>query len=90
MKLIDQLKTFAAQVKNTFSGWTIRRRGNLHRTWHISLLPNVTYLRWKTQSGPSPVGGAAFAPTHNTIEHCLEASFLSAYYTVSLYKETPI
>ena len=90
MKLIDRLKTFAAQVKNTFSGWTIRKRGNLHRTWNVSLLPSVDYMRWKTQSGPSPKNGEDFVPKYNSIEHCLEVSFLSAYYTVSIYKETPI
>lgn len=87
MKLTNQLKTFAAQVKNTFSGWTIRRRGNWRRTYRINLIPSVEYVRWKSQRGPS---AQPFVAEYNVIEHCVEVGFLSAYYTLSIYKETKI
>lgn len=85
MKLIETLKTFVAPLTNMLKGWTIRRRGNWRRTWRWNLLPSFEYTCWRTHSGPQ-----GQAPTSKNIEHCLEVSFLTSYYTVSLYKETKI
>lgn len=90
MKLIEVSKTFVTRVKTTFSGWTILRRGNWRRTHRINVIPSIEYVRWKSQRGASPKGDASFVPEVNVIEHCLEVSFLTSYYTVSIYKETKI
>lgn len=87
MKLTSQLKTFVTQVKTTFSGWTILRRGNWHRNYRLCFIPSVEYIRWKSQRGPSL---QPFVPEYDVIEHCLEVAFLSAYYTISIKKETQI
>lgn len=89
MKLIDRLKTFAALVKNTFSGWKIETNVGYKKFYEIFFTPSVRFNDWSaTRMREGPDG--EYINVSYRQHYALTAAFLTCHASVALTKETQI
>lgn len=89
MKLIDQLKTFAALTKNTLTGWKIETSFGYKRFYEVFLTPSIRFNDWSAIRMREGADGE-FEKYAERTHYALTAAFLTAHASVALTKETPI
>lgn len=89
MKLIDQLKTFAALTRSTLTGWKIETTFGYKRFYEIFLTPSLRYNDWSAIKMREGATGD-FEKYAERTEYRITLAFLTAHASVALTKETPI